>query len=183
MKNPIWIRAVTALVACSALLLCSGRSQTEVPKDLPGKSNRSSQEIIQEIVVTYGNAGDKAEERVKELLNELGTVDPLAKRKWKKIMGVWRSCGEDLIINEDVLPEGLPETDELCIVALGFELNPNGSMKPELIDIMDYQYQESGEVVYTPQLGNMSAEEYLQTDYFSGFDVPVAYTLFAKEGD
>jgi hypothetical protein len=36
-------------------------------------------------------------------------------------------------VNEDILPDGLPETDALCLVALGFQLNPDGSMKDELI--------------------------------------------------
>ena len=34
----------------------------------------------------------------------------------------------------DVLPDGLPDTDELCIVVLGFQLNPDGSMRDELIN-------------------------------------------------
>ena len=33
-----------------------------------------------------------------------------------------------------MLPDGLPGTDELCIVALGFQLNPDGSMRDELIE-------------------------------------------------
>ena len=49
-------------------------------------------------------------------------------------MELWRSpeLGENL--NYDVLPDGLPETDELCIVVLGFQLNPDGSMRDELIN-------------------------------------------------
>ena len=37
-------------------------------------------------------------------------------------------------INENILPDGLPETDELCMIVLGFQLNPDGSMKDELIE-------------------------------------------------
>ena len=40
----------------------------------------------------------------------------------------------DLKLNYGVLPDGLPDTDELCIVALGFQLEPDGSMRPELIE-------------------------------------------------
>ncbi len=36
-------------------------------------------------------------------------------------------------MNYDVLPDGLPDADELCIVVLGFQLNPDGSMKDELV--------------------------------------------------
>ena len=31
------------------------------------------------------------------------------------------------------LPEGLEDTDQLCIIVLGFQLNPDGTMKEELI--------------------------------------------------
>ena len=33
-----------------------------------------------------------------------------------------------------MLPDGLPETDELCLVVLGFQLNPDGSMREELVE-------------------------------------------------
>ena len=36
-------------------------------------------------------------------------------------------------MNYDILPDGLPDSDELCIVVLGFQLEPDGSMKDELI--------------------------------------------------
>ena len=39
---------------------------------------------------------------------------------------------EEAPITIGVLPDGLPDTDELCIVALGYRLNPNGSMRDEL---------------------------------------------------
>ncbi|MCR5844009.1 MAG: YdcF family protein, partial [Oscillospiraceae bacterium] len=44
----------------------------------------------------------------------------------------WRGGG--LRVNENILPDGLPETDELCLVGLGFQLNPDGSMREELIE-------------------------------------------------
>ena len=37
-------------------------------------------------------------------------------------------------MHPDVLPDGLKDTDELCLVALGFQLNPDGSMKDELVE-------------------------------------------------
>ena len=49
----------------------------------------------------------------------------------------YESCAvinSGLEIHENVLPDGLPDTDELCIVALGFQLNPDGSMKDELTE-------------------------------------------------
>ena len=48
-------------------------------------------------------------------------------------MELWSSV-ESLPIHYDVLPDGLPDTDELCIVVLGFQLEPDGSMKEELVE-------------------------------------------------
>lgn len=97
-----------------------------------GKQTRKAQEIIEEMVVYYGSYGETANDKVDELLDELRSADENMADKWKSIMNLWRATGSDLVINNDVLPDGLDETDALCIVALGFQLNPDGSMKDEL---------------------------------------------------
>ncbi|MBQ7669193.1 MAG: YdcF family protein [Clostridia bacterium] len=97
-----------------------------------GKRTRKAQEIIEEMVVYYGSYGETANDKVDELLNELREVDENTADKWKSIMNLWRATGSDLVINDNVLPDGLDETDALCIVALGFQLEPDGSMKDEL---------------------------------------------------
>jgi hypothetical protein len=62
-------------------------------------------------------------------------VDAAAAEKWTAILQLWH--GSELTINEEILPDGLPDTDELCLVALGFQLNPDGSMKEELIQRLE----------------------------------------------
>jgi len=47
-------------------------------------------------------------------------------------MDRWRTLEDRITVNEDVLPDGLPDTNELCIVALGYSLNSNGTMKDHL---------------------------------------------------
>ena len=49
-------------------------------------------------------------------------------------MNLRKEVNDGLTVHEDILPDGLPETDELCIVALGFQLNPDGSMREELTE-------------------------------------------------
>ena len=39
----------------------------------------------------------------------------------------------DMNVNVDVLPDGLPNDDSLCITVLGFALNDDGTMKDELV--------------------------------------------------
>ena len=98
------------------------------------EENLSAQELIEEMVVYYGTYGEEAGNRVSALLDELENVDADKAERWKSIMDLWQSVNSDLPVNEEVLPDGLPDTDELCIVVLGFQLNPDGSMKDELIE-------------------------------------------------
>jgi uncharacterized SAM-binding protein YcdF (DUF218 family) len=90
--------------------------------------------VVEELVVYYGTYGAEAEQKTSELLDDLHKADPAAEAKWKKIMNLWKTVNTDPEIHEGILPDGLPETDELCWVVLGFQLNPDGSMKDELIE-------------------------------------------------
>ncbi len=56
-------------------------------------------------------------------LLDLSVCDASAGKRWKKIMDIWTSDDLGKHLNYDVLPDGLPDTDELCIVVLGFQLN------------------------------------------------------------
>ena len=95
---------------------------------------RTAQDMIEELAVYYGTYGSEAEEKTAELLDELCAADPVSGAKWGRIMQLWKTVNEDPEINENILSDGLPETDELCMIVLGFQLNPDGSMKDELIE-------------------------------------------------
>ena len=97
----------------------------------PSKESGTSRMIIEKILVLYGTYREAASDRIEELMGELEAADAPAAEKWKEILNLWRA--DDPMIHEDILPDGLPDTDALCIVALGFQLNPDGSMKDELI--------------------------------------------------
>ena len=95
---------------------------------------RSGLREAREMVINYGAYGEKAADRNAELLAKIQTLNPENAEKWKQIMDLWKGVNSGLEIHENVLPDGLPDTDELCIVALGFQLNPDGSMKDELTE-------------------------------------------------
>ena len=109
----------------SALLLTSGCGQKT--------AKRSTQEIIEEMVVDYGSYGDEADRQIKALLKEMKATDKDAAARWERIMALWKSSNTALTINYDEPTAGLPDTDELCFVVLGFQLNPDGSMRDELV--------------------------------------------------
>ena len=123
-----WNRRMTGLVLSLLMLgLCIGCGKAQET------ASRSKQEIIEEMVVDYGSYGAEAEGRIQELLRELKSADTDAAARWERIMTLWESANADLALNYDALPDGLPDTDELAIVALGFQLAPDGSMRDELV--------------------------------------------------
>ena len=124
MKTGFRIRILCVLLMLSVVCFCSGCGQKQEKRD--------PQAIIEELVVDYGNYGSEADGQIKTLLKELRSVDAGAAERWESIMTLWKTANTDLTIHEGVLPDGLPDTDELCIVALGFQLNPDGSIRDEL---------------------------------------------------
>ena len=126
MKKNKLVISVCLLLALAILCLCSGCGRKAETRD--------RREIIEEMVVDYGSYGSDADERISSLLEELRAVDTDAADRWTSIMKLWKTVNTDLPLSYDVLPDGLPDTDELCIVALGFQLNPDGTMRDELIE-------------------------------------------------
>lgn len=98
---------------------------------LPGhaaeaEEKSSVQAIIERLVISYAAFG----ERDPQALEELAALDPVSKDQWARIMDLW----EAPVTVHTALPDGLPQDDTLCLVALGFQLNPDGTMRDELIE-------------------------------------------------
>lgn len=127
MNRNRFARILAPFLILAFSMLCLGAA-SGAPEE-----ERSSQMIIEEMVVDYGTYGEKAEERIDALLKELKTSDADAAERWERIMALWKSVNSDLALNDDVLPDGLDDTDGLCLVVLGFQLKPDGSMREELI--------------------------------------------------
>ena len=125
-------RILALLLALAAAVSCSGCGQKT--ETAASRETRESQAIIEEMVVDYGNYGAEAEAHITALLSELRASDADAAARWERIMELWKTVNSDLSINSEVLPDGLPDTDELCLVVLGFQLNPDGTMRNELIE-------------------------------------------------
>ena len=126
MKKNRSVMTLCLILALAILCLCSGCGRRAETGD--------RQKIIEEMVVDYGSYGSEADEHISSLLKELRAVDTDAAERWTGIMKLWKTVNADLPLSYDVLPDGLPDTDELCIVALGFQLNPDGTMRDELIE-------------------------------------------------
>ena len=76
---------------------------------------------------------DDAQTDIDRLLYEMGTIDAAQSDAWRSIMNYWSYAHSQMELNPDVLPDGLPKDDSLCIVVLGYALASDGSMQKELI--------------------------------------------------
>ncbi len=122
-------RIAAALLLCPLLLSAGCREKEETVRD-PGEAER----IVEEMTVNYGARGAEATERIGELLARLAGTDPAAGERWRRIMDLWMSPDLGQPLNYGVLPDGLPDTEALCVVVLGFQLNPDGTMRDELVE-------------------------------------------------
>ena len=104
------------------------------PTPTPTPEPRPLVEIVEEMAVYYARDGEKALGKVEELLGEMAAAYPDDAQRWAKIMDRWRTLDERIAVNIGVLPDGLPDTDELCIVVLGYKLKANGTMQNHLKD-------------------------------------------------
>ena len=129
----IILSALMAVCMCWLLLgsSCIQKSKKDTAESSSGE--QSAQDIIEDMCVFYGSYGSEADANIEKLLGELDSKDHDLAIRWDKIMQLWRTDGAAPSLNYDVLPDGLCDTDELCIVVLGFQLEPDGTMREELI--------------------------------------------------
>ena len=131
MKNwKIWV------LILSLLLGLTGCAKAPAAEPSPAVETEpvSESELIRDMVLYYGRYGDAAGQENARLLDRLRSVNPDAAGRWERILSLWKSVNEELEVHPEHLPDGLCDTDEFCLVVLGFQLNPDGSMREELIE-------------------------------------------------
>ena len=106
-------------ICIAMLLICAGQhAAAEEPA--------SSRALIERLAVSYAAYGKTDE----QAMHELSEADPVLGKKWGRILDNWKTP----VTVYDELPDGLPEDDSLCLVVLGFQLNPDGTMRDELVE-------------------------------------------------
>ena len=110
-----------------ALILVFGLvSAVILPAAAEEESQTPARSQIERVVVSYAANGTRDD----EALSALASLDPSLGDKWTRIMNLWEA---PITVNKE-LPDGLPEDDSLCLVCLGFQLNPDGTMRDELVE-------------------------------------------------
>lgn len=112
-------KQILSIVCITALLLCACFPTSA--EDLS-----PAQEMIERMVVSHAAYGG----RDAEALEELKAADPDLAGKWEQIMDLWEAPVE---VHAE-LPDDLPDDDTLCLVVLGFQLNPDGTVREELVE-------------------------------------------------
>ena len=109
------IRRILSVICTAAMLICAC---------FPALAESKPQDLIERMVVSYAAYG----ERNAQAMEELSAAEPALAEKWARIMDLWEA---PVTVNTE-LPDGLPGDDTLCLVVLGFQLNPDGTIRAEL---------------------------------------------------
>jgi len=118
-------KLLAVILALVTLLSMAGSVSASQEKD--------ADDYIQQIMNYYRHHQDAAATDIACLLYELSETNPYKAQDWTSIMDYWRYVNNDMTLYPDVLPDGLPQNESLCIVVMGYALNSDGSMKKELI--------------------------------------------------
>lgn len=94
-------------------------------------------DIVKKILAYYCHYQEAAQTDLNRLLEQLEELNPESAQAWRYVLDIWRWAVDDLEVNWDVLPDGLPQDDSLCIVVMGFRLNDGGVMDPELVQRLE----------------------------------------------
>ena len=87
-------------------------------------------DTVDYLITLYSAGGAAGSEEAESLLETLERTDPDRGARWRLLFTVWGELeAQPLGV---LLPDTLPRTDELCIVVLGYQLEPDGGMRPEL---------------------------------------------------
>ena len=99
----------------------------------PQGYTEESYNLVSDMVYAYADRQEAAVDIIRSDLEKLSALDPALGAFWTKLMQTWSEVNSGLTVNPGVLPDGLPEDESLCIVVLGFQLESDGSMAPELL--------------------------------------------------
>lgn len=112
------------LALCLAILLF-------LPGVLPVQAAQNTT-LVRDLVNYYHYYQEDAALDYELTLEQIRAQDPALADTWANILSFWSHINNPDVICSNVLPDGLPEDDSLCIVVMGYQLESRGTMRPEL---------------------------------------------------
>lgn len=95
---------------------------------------KETYDLASTLVSTFRYPPDNSAQIVSDTLLKYEETDYEMGEMWRGIMEYWAYANLDMPLNYNVLPDGLPEDDSMCIVVLGYRLEDDGSMSEELVE-------------------------------------------------
>ena len=108
-----------------------------LPTALPVQAATSTDALVRKLVSYFQYYQADALLDYELILAEIDQHDPGLADTWRRILPFWISLNDDMEFHSNVLPDGLPEDDSLCIVVMGYYLKSNGGMRDELYDRLE----------------------------------------------
>ena len=113
--------------------------ETAIPAETPAPIERHplvydkrSYQLVTDMVYAFRHQVSDRKRIIADDVQALKEHDPVLGQVWGGIMEYWDYADFEMEICYDQLPEDLPRDDSLCLVVLGFQLTPEGTMAPEL---------------------------------------------------
>lgn len=125
LKVVLLVLAAAAVWQCAVRFSASNREAETQGREVPS--------ILREILCAYSREQDPSAERMETLWKELEDADRDQAVRWKEILNCWKKADNSMRLNYGSLPDGLENSGKLCLIVLGFQLNPDGSMQEELV--------------------------------------------------
>lgn len=97
-------------------------------------AQENTDELIRSIINYFQYYQWDAETDYERLLSQMEQQDPALAQTWSSILDFWIRLNRDMEVHNQVLPDGLPEDDSLCIAVMGYYLKSDGSMRDELYE-------------------------------------------------
>lgn len=99
-------------------------------------AQENTDELVRQLINYYHHYQGDARLDWELILEQIEEQDPELAAMWADILDFWAGVNDDMEIHSNVLPDGLPEDDSLCIVVMGYYLTSDGGMRDELYQRM-----------------------------------------------
>ena len=122
-------KRITTLALALVLLLSMA-----VPAEA---AQNGTEELVRQLINYVQYHQGKAQLDYELILEEIRLQDPALADTWANILEFWLDLNEDMEFHSDVLPDGLPEDNSLCIVVMGYQLKSDGKIRDELYERLE----------------------------------------------
>lgn len=114
---------------CTALLMLFLLPMLALPVSARMEQSEYIQQILSQCLEEI-----PSRQKISDTIAKMEKAYPQEASVWRQIMDTWFYVNQEMTVTTDVLGDDLPQDDTLAIVVMGYQLNENGSMKPELLD-------------------------------------------------